>query len=123
VSLGATVLGALFGRKATSVGTVQRAGTTLRGVGRAAREKGDIARARADVEAQGRKLQELEQQFEEEVAEVRDALSDPADLELQEIQVRPRKSDIAVERVALVWTPWKLGPDGIARPLARREVD
>jgi hypothetical protein len=121
VSLGATVLGALFGRKAASVGTVQRAGTTLRGVGRARREKGDIARARADLEAQGLKLHELEREFADEVAEVRDALSDPTNLELQEIKVRPRKSDIAVERVALVWTPWKLGPEGIAEPAARRE--
>ena len=37
------LLGALFGRKALSTGTVGRATTSMRGIGRAAREKEDIA--------------------------------------------------------------------------------
>jgi hypothetical protein len=31
--------------------------------------------------------------------------------------IRPRKADLAVERVALVWTPWRVGQDGIAEPV------
>ena len=30
--------------------------------------------------------------------------------------VRPRKTDLSIERIVLVWTPWRVGPDGIAEP-------
>jgi hypothetical protein len=118
ISMGATVLGALFGRKVASVGTVGRASTTMRGVGRAARERGDIARAVEDLEARRRELADLEVQFEDDIAEVREA-ADPGALELKTVKIRPRKSDIALGRVALVWTPWRVGKDGIAEPIFR----
>jgi hypothetical protein len=117
ISVGATMLGALFGRKVASVGTVGRATTAVRGVGRAAREKGDVARATQELEIQQQKLQELEREFEEELAAIRDA-ADPTALDVEKIDVRPRKSDITVGQVRLVWTPWRVGPDGIAEPLA-----
>jgi hypothetical protein len=118
ISIGATVLGALFGRKVASTGTVGRATTAMRGMGRAAREKGDIARARKNLELQREKMAALEQEFEEEIATVRD-LADPSLLTLDKIAIRPRKSDISLERIALVWTPWRVGPEGIAEPLHR----
>jgi hypothetical protein len=118
ISMGATVLGALFGRKVASVGTVGRATTTMRGVGRAARERDDIQRAMEDLEARKRELADLEAQFEEEVATVRDA-ADAATLELKTVDIRPRKSDTSLGRIALVWTPWRVGKDGIAEPIFR----
>jgi hypothetical protein len=118
ISIGATVLGALFGRKVASTGTVGRATTAMRGMGRAAREKGDIARARKNLELQHEKLVALEQEFEEEIATVQDS-ADPSLLTLDKIAIRPRKSDISLERIALVWTPWRIGPEGMAEPLHR----
>ena len=90
----------------------------MRGVGRAARERGDIARAIEDLEARRRELADLEGQFEEEIAEVRES-ADPEALELKTVKIRPRKSDIALGRVALVWTPWRVGKDRIAEPIFR----
>jgi hypothetical protein len=116
ISIGTTVLGAMFGRKAASIGTVGRASTAMRGVGRASREKGDISRAMAELEAQQEKLMEMEREFEREAEAIREA-NDPSSLELESVDVRPRKSDIAIDRVALVWTPWAVGPDGVATPL------
>jgi hypothetical protein len=118
ISVGATVLGALFGRKVTSVGNVGRATTAMRGMGRASREKGDIARAFQTLELQREKLGALEQEFEEEIATVRDS-ADPSLLTLDKTQIRPRKSDISLERIVLVWTPWRVGAEGIAEPLFR----
>ena len=46
VSMGATVLGALFGRKAFSTSTLGRATTAARGMGRTMKESQDIGRAR-----------------------------------------------------------------------------
>ncbi len=112
ISIGATVLGALLGRKTSSVG---RATTAVRGMGRAARERGDISRAAETVEALNEKLAELEAEFDEALAELRDT-ADPGNLELEKIDVRPRKSDISVSLVALLWMPWRLDADGVATP-------
>ncbi len=102
ISMGATVLGALFGRKLGSVGNVGRATTTMRGVGRTAREREDIARAGKRVKELQGKLVDLEAEFEDETAALRDE-SDPEMVEIEELPVRPRKSDITIGRVALVW--------------------
>ena len=111
ISLGATVLGALFGRKVGSVGTVGSMATTMRGAGRASREKEDIARAvqRADKARTG--LQELEIEFEEETVQLRDKYR-PEDLICEERLVRPRKSDLEVSRLSLAWCPSDWSPQG-----------
>ena len=111
ISVGATVLGALFGRKAASVGTVGRATTAMRGAGRTARERGDVSRATEKVETLRRRLEELEATFEEDLADVRDA-HEPEGYEYDEVAIRPRKSDLAVDSLTLVWTPYSAGPDG-----------
>ena len=115
VSIGATVLGAIFGRKLTSVGNVGRATTAARGAGRTARERGDIARAQENVEVLRSQLVELEREFEESLEDARTDVDDTA-LEFEELAIRPKKADISIERVALVWTPWRVSKDGVAEP-------
>jgi hypothetical protein len=115
VSMGATVLGALFGRKVASVGTVGRATTTMRGMGRASREKQDVARAARDLEALEQQLADLEVEFQEEVAVLGDAVSVDA-FEVKEVVIRPRKTDIAIGHFGLVWLPWTVDDDGMAEP-------
>ena len=116
VSLGATVLGALFGRRAASVGTVGRAATTIRSASRASREKEDIARALEKVEDLREQLEELEAEFQEQVDEL-EARIDPQTLEITDKALRPRKTDLDVETLQLVWTPWSVSSEGIAEPL------
>ena len=67
ISIGATVVGALFGRKLGSLGNVGRATTAMRGAGRAARERGDIARAKEKAGVLRTQLKELEQKFEDDI--------------------------------------------------------
>jgi hypothetical protein len=116
ISVGATVLGALFGRKTLSTGTVGRATTSMRGFGRTAREREDVARAVQEVEVIRTRLADLERQFQSEAARVQGDF-EPEDIVLQEIRIRPRKTDIRMEGLALVWTPWGVSRDGIAEPL------
>jgi hypothetical protein len=54
----------------------------------------------------------LEAEVEAEVAKIQESW-DPSGLELEEVIVRPTKSDLTVNLV-LVWQPWRLGPDGSA---------
>ncbi len=115
ISIGATVVGALFGRKLTSASGVGRATTAARSFGRASRERGDIERAEERVEELQNDLQELEKEFEAEVARMRDDI-DPASFDVETVVVRPRKSDLAVDQLLLVWEPWNVDPSGTAEP-------
>ncbi len=102
VSIGATVLGALFGRKLTSVGNIGRATTAARGASRAARERQDIAAAEENEHAIRDKFAELEQEIEAAVATI-STLPDPSSIELERKTVPPRKSDIQIASLELLW--------------------
>ena len=58
---------------------------------------------------------ELEQQIAEDVARI-DAAFRTDRLQLERLQVRPRKSDITVEPLTLVWMPWLIDEAGSATP-------
>lgn len=115
LSVGATVLGALFGRKTMSSSTVGRATTAARSAGRVASERQDAQRAAANVEVERQQLADLNAQVEAETAALAATYSDAA-LELRELRVAPRKTDIAVANVALAWVPYRSGADGFPVP-------
>jgi hypothetical protein len=99
ISMGATVLGAIFGR-----GGFGRATTAARGAGRVAREREDVERAEEELRDLHEAIRALEAQVEEEVrAYLAGREVDPT--ELEEVVVRPRKSDIAVTDLKLAWKP------------------
>jgi hypothetical protein len=118
ISIGATLVGALFGRKLASSRNVGRATTAARSLGRAASERGDIARAEERVEALQEQLAEIEARFEDDVAGLEVEL-DPGTFECEAFRVAPAKADLDVERLLLVWAPWHVDADGIAEPLFR----
>ncbi|MBN1270551.1 MAG: DUF87 domain-containing protein [Kiritimatiellae bacterium] len=111
LSVGATLLGALLGRKAASVGTVTRATSAMKSAGKISKEAADVARATESVEVVQARLAELQSQFDQEVAALQ-ADVDPALLDVQKNQVRPRKSDISVGTMGLCWIPWRTAADG-----------
>jgi hypothetical protein len=115
ISMGATILGAFFGRKLTSAGNVGRATTAMRGVGRAAREREDLGRALESAEELRGQLLALEAELQEEISGIQRS-TDPMALSMEEIAIHPRKADISITRLALVWTPWKVNRDGTSGP-------
>jgi multidrug resistance efflux pump len=116
ISIGSTLLGALFGRKVASRTNVSRASTSMRTAGRAAQQRGDVSQAQEKVEHLQHDLDALEEQFNQEVQALEEKF-DVEKLEFEELSVRPRKSDIEIADVALVWTPWRVDASGIAEPL------
>ncbi|MEP6995586.1 MAG: ATP-binding protein, partial [Acidobacteriota bacterium] len=102
ISVGATVLGALFGRKAISASTIGRATTAARTAGRTVKQAGDVGRAQETVGAVQRQMQDLDAELQGELA-ASQAASDPASEKLETLTLRPKKSDVTVRRVALVW--------------------
>ena len=104
ISFGATLLGGLLGRKGVSLGTIGRATTAARGVSRSMKESADVARAGETVEAITKQRQDLEAQLENEIAQLT-AGSDALTEKLETISIKPKKKDINVKLVALVWAP------------------
>ena len=105
ISLGATVLGAFLGRKAMSTGTLGRATTTMRDVGRSMDEAGDVKRAEQTLESVKQKRADLEAEFQSEL-DALEGKADPATETLEKVLMRPRKSDITVDSLGLVWMPY-----------------
>lgn len=113
LSFGTTVLGAMLGRKLGSSTSVSRAASSMRAAGRIASEKGDIDRAKETLEAAQAQFAEMEVEFDEDAERLRQKF-DVDNLEIAEKPVRCRKSDLGVEQVTLVWTPWVVDSNGIA---------
>ena len=110
-SVGASILGAFLGRKTLSATNVNRAASAARSAGRIGRESGDVDRADESLEVVRQQRAELQRQFETESAALENSL-DASAAPLRKVPVSPRKSDIAVGEVALVWLPWRKGADG-----------
>jgi len=103
VSVGATVLGALFGRKAISAATLGRATTAVRGVGRSVKETQDVGLAQQKLAEAQNELKALNDELAEEVAAL--GATDAAAIDIQTIEVKPKRGGVDVRLVALAWTP------------------
>ena len=104
ISFGTTMLGALFGRKTLSVSTLGRATTAARGMGRMSKEARDIARAKENVEAIEQQIADLEATVQSEVAAL-EASYHPDAEPLETVTIKPRRTGVHVQLVALVWVP------------------
>lgn len=113
VSFGSSILGAIFGRKLASRTNVTRATSSVKSVGRVMDQRGDVDRAEETVEALNKELELLEQEFETETDKL-EFNANPENLELTVVEIKPRKSDLSIDKVALVWTPWRVDSTGIA---------
>ena len=113
ISFGTTLLGAFMGRKRVSTSTLGRATTAARGVSRSMKEGQDIGRAEDTVEALQQRLADLDAEFKQVTAEL-EARTDPLTEPLETISIKPKKTNIAVQLVALVWAPHWVDEQGVA---------
>ena len=104
LSFGGTLLSAFTGRKVSS-STISRASTAFRGVGRAIDESKDVSRAGDTVAAIQQQLAAVQAEFDSETQTLQEKI-DPTTEALESIVVKPSKSDIQVQLVALIWMPY-----------------
>jgi hypothetical protein len=104
VAVGATILGAFFGRKAASVTTVTRAATALRTATRVGTERQQAAQADDTVAGVQQQVDALQAQSAAAIAELKARL-DPATLPLEALALAPRKGDISVGELVAAWVP------------------
>jgi hypothetical protein len=113
IAVGATLLGAVLGRKAASVGSVGRATTAARSAGRVLKERQDVSRARETVAAVQQALADLDGALQAELAEVA-ARAEPEPPE--RVVLRPKKADVRVRLCALAWAPHWREASGASTP-------
>jgi Skp family chaperone for outer membrane proteins len=113
IALGNSVLGAILGRKTISKTTVGRATTAAKAATRAAQQHGDVSQAASSLDALRQKHDDLQVEFQKEIESMAAALR-PEALVLEPLPIRPRKTDITVEKVVLAWLPYQLGGEGRA---------
>ncbi len=118
VSMGATVLGALFGRKTLSTSTLGRATTAARGVGRSMKESQDIARAQDSLGAIEQQKADLEAQVQAEIDALGGAM-DPLKEAFEPVVIRPKRTEVTVQLVALAWAPVWIDGQGRRAPAYR----
>jgi hypothetical protein len=111
ISLGTSILGAFLGRKMVSATNVGRIGTAAKSASRIGRESADVDRAEESVEQIDQRIADLNKELEAAIAQL-DTRLDAQRIALRELSLAPRKSDVAVGKVLLLWTPWRIGADG-----------
>lgn len=104
LSIGATILSALFSRKKLSVSNANRGVRSVRGAGRVIKEQGDVQRAE-DAEALVQEdLDILARELQEKLAALANRF-DPENYNLETVNITPRHSDIYNLELLLVWEP------------------
>ena len=97
ISAGMAVLGALFGHRSTA-----KIGSTLNKGSRILKERGDVDRAQQRVDEVQKKIEELGDELEEKIDDLEERYSVDS-CEIETFSIKPRRSDIGVEEIALVW--------------------
>ncbi|MDD5510153.1 MAG: hypothetical protein PHI12_05035 [Dehalococcoidales bacterium] len=105
LSFGTTLLGGFMGRKVFSAGSLSGAKSAMSGVSRSRKASQDIGRAKDTVESIKQRLQQLEADFKADTDQLA-AKMDPLAERLEQISIRPTKSNISVQLLALCWLPY-----------------
>lgn len=117
ISLGATIVTSMLGRKRVSLSTLGRAATTARRAGDVLKEKKDIERARESLQELEEQLTGLKERLAVEIEQI-SASIDPLNEKLDSFFLTPRKKDISVSMVALAWVPYWQDEKGGMNPAA-----
>ena len=113
ITLGTSILGAVFGRKLASATNIGKMATTMRSAGKMSGAKQDVALAEETVGAIQQRLDDLSAQFEAEANALLEGAA-PDSLILVDVSIAPKKTDITIVKLALCWTPWVVDAKGNA---------
>jgi len=111
ISIGSTILNAVVGRKRITSSSISKAGSAARAANQAIKKSDDLARAKNTLGAIYEQQGALEKQFRAESQAII-MKTDPLTESLETVALRPKKTNITVKLVALVWTPFWALPDG-----------
>jgi hypothetical protein len=80
-----------------------------------ATERGQQSNAQISMESALKDQQFLEEQHQEALKALEIRYSQ-ANVPIESLELKPQKSDIEVDKVSLVWLPWRIDANGVAAP-------
>lgn len=104
ISVGSAILGAFTGRKRISSTSIGRIGSAVRKAGRIRKESNDVEIAEEALLEVKDELIELNQDFENEVADLDENL-DMQQQALESISIAPKSADIQINYFGIAWEP------------------
>jgi hypothetical protein len=113
VDVGTSILGSLFGNKRGRI-SATRTSSAARNIGRATSRRTGIQAATDMLERLRDEALALNEQAKQEVAELTERL-EPANLPLETESITGRKGDLKVAELKLVWLPFVIDRNGIAK--------
>ncbi|MBL8890994.1 MAG: ATP-binding protein [Planctomycetaceae bacterium] len=116
LTMGQTILGALMGKKAISATTVSRTASTIKKAGQAAAGQTKMKHAEDSLEGLIEAKQELEMEFQQAVEAIESEWN-AAEIPLTQVEIKPKKSDLAVLKQQFVWLPFAVDVTGMATAL------
>ncbi len=111
LSAGTAVFGALLGRKMASQANLSKAATAARSASKAMRDRGQISQAAESVEVLVERKNNLIAELEAEIQKIEEASKADA-LVLETVELKPKKTDMTIDRVCLAWLPFKTNSKG-----------
>jgi hypothetical protein len=111
LSFNSTIMGGFLGKR----GSLSRSRATVSRANRSRKEAGDVERAQDTVEAIRERIRQLEADFSADIAALT-AKIDPLTEQFEKLHLRPAKTDITVQLLALGWLPYWRSHDGILEP-------
>jgi hypothetical protein len=104
VSMLGGLLGSLMGRK-SGLGTLTRGTTAINKATGAYKQQQDVANATAKVAGIEAEIEAMRKEMETEVARITNSY-DPAALALESESIKPKRTDVKIDAVALLWLPF-----------------
>ncbi|MDD7593424.1 MAG: DUF87 domain-containing protein [Peptoniphilaceae bacterium] len=104
VSVGSALLGGLLGRKVLSRTNLNQAGRSMRSLSRQKAQEADIDRAKENVDAVRSEVKALEAELEEKLLALQETMATARE-QMERNEIKPKKMNIAVQDLLLVWVP------------------
>lgn len=111
ISFGASILGAFVGRKTMSSQNISKIGTSIRSAQRTMKARNDIGIAEDSVEAVQQAMGEVDQELSAKIDELKNKYNIDS-VKTEALDLTPRKTDLSVISVVVVWAPYFAMADG-----------
>ncbi|PID59608.1 MAG: ATP-binding protein [Ignavibacteriae bacterium] len=104
ISIGSTILGALFGSRRSTKSTINKAGTAFKSAGKIFKESNDVDRAEENLIILEKQLEEVQNQLEDELLALDEKYNSSIE-QIEILKIRPTKSSISLKVFNLLWIP------------------
>lgn len=102
VDVGLAIFGAFFGRKAISTTTMRRGASAFKKGKGVLKERDDVKNILEQIEELEEDISELNATLEDEIQNIEDTL-DIQNYEISSVFIKPRRTDITIQDIALLW--------------------